>query len=145
MTVDDDQGHLDSSIEPKERRRPSTFVFCEECDSHILRSEKPSHEHDLYFGDIRTSEPELDSEEESAANDDAPEQVGLWYTVRLSYSIDYQFKVPAWDEHDAEHRAKEMVEYPSNCADAMHVHTDRHQISEIFEDDEAAEKYDLIP
>lgn len=30
--------------------RPDTLVYCPDCQEHILRSERATHEHDLYDG-----------------------------------------------------------------------------------------------
>lgn len=122
--------------EADERTRPDTFVFCDECDDYLPRSEKPTHEHDLYpgskavrSGDLRDHEPDDEGEE-----DDEPEKLGAWYDITLSYSVDYRFRVPACTKQAAKCLAKDL-KFDAKPADSHHVHTRRSKVDGIFEDD----------
>lgn len=39
------------------RVRPATFVFCWECESWLLRSERSDHPHEIYDDDVDSPEP----------------------------------------------------------------------------------------
>lgn len=124
------------------RERPGTFRWCHECEDWVLRSRwNPHDEHDW-----RAQKADADRDDGGDGDDEEEEEAeraGAWYDIRLSYSVDYAFRVPAWNEHQAEDLAKEWV-YDAKPADHMHVHTDRREIEEIWEDDPALpDDYDL--
>lgn len=122
--------HTLTGEEADERTRPNTFIYCEECDAHLLLSDRATHEHDLYAGNITTSvsDYEHDDEEETV------EKVGAWYDITLSYSVDYRFRLPACTEHQAESLAKDL-RIDATPADRHSVHTRRSKVDDIFEDD----------
>lgn len=123
-----------------ERDRPDTFLWCDETEQWVLRSNHYHWPHELYESPSHawvdsSSNDELDDDQDE--EDDEPERVGALYEVELSYSVDFRFRIPAWSEHEAKERAGDLVDYPSNCADMFQVHSDDREIREILSDDEA--------
>lgn len=134
------QQTLDGStvdLDVRAQERPSTLLHCEECGDFVLRSNRFDHEHDLL--DLGGGfEPGLDRgpDNEDEENNDVtvPDKIGGYYEIELSYSVDYSFRVPAYDEHAAEERAKEL-KWDATPVDAYHVHTTRRKIDDITPED----------
>lgn len=133
------QQTLSGATLDSERERPSTMLFCPRCDGWILRSRKYDHEHTLYdspadcYGDDETDTVDLDTEIDIEPN----EQVGAVYDIELSYSVDFRFQIVAGTENQAKEIAEQLVEYPSNCADAYQVHDRISANRTIYADDDA--------
>lgn len=107
--------------EAPEREQPDTLVTCEQCGERIMRTDFLDHPCDVIVGD-------------DDDDDDEPERVGSMYDITLEYSTTYRLRVPAWSEHEAEDRAKDLVG-DLTPADRHHLHTDRREISELTTDD----------
>ena len=123
----------------EERQRPSTLLFCPQCDEWILRSRRYDHDHELYDDPTEAFDDDDDSDsvELGTSTDiDSNEAVGGVYDVELSYTVDFRFQIVASTEHRAEEIADLLVEYPSNCADAHQVHSRTRQRKEIYADDD---------
>lgn len=115
------------------REKPDTFRWCHDCEEWVLRSRfGPHRDHDYWAQKKAADTGDSGSGEEE---DGEPEKVGAWYDITLSYSVDYRFRVPAHTKHQAEEIAKEW-KFDAKPADSYHVHTDRREIKEIWEDDE---------
>lgn len=115
------------------RERPDTFRWCHHCDTYVLRSRwGPHDDHD--WRARRRAERATDDSDTADDTDDEPEEVGQWYTITLSYSVDYQFKVPGVTEHLAKETAKDL-RLDAKPADEMHVHTEVRDGATIYEDD----------
>lgn len=84
------------------------------------------------------SDDDLDGDDDDGDDGGGAEVVGKMYDIRLSYSVDYSFKIPAHSERDAERRAKEMVR-ESKPVDRHHVHTRTDERAPVFADDDAAD------
>lgn len=128
------QTTLDGSEANFDRQRPETMLWCAETEQWVLRSQRSDWPYSLYQSPgavavAEDSEIAVDGEGE----DDEAEKVGGVYDITLSYSVDYRLRVPAWSEHEAEERAKELV-VDATPADRMHVHTDRREVKELYED-----------
>jgi hypothetical protein len=117
-----------------EREKPETFMWCDETEQWVLRSLRGTWPYDLYPSpdDVPEGRVGFAYVEE---DEDEPERAGGIYQIELSYSADFIFNIPAWSEHEAEERAKELVDYPHNCGDMYHVHTRRTELKELFTDD----------
>lgn len=111
-----------------DRVRPSTMMWCNETEQWVLRSKRADWPHELY-DDQEMFIDSLNKDDE----DDEAERVGGVYEIELSYSVDYRFTVAAWSEHEAEDRAKDLM-LDTSPIDSMHVHTDKHEKKELFED-----------
>lgn len=105
------------------REKHGTQVYCWECNEWVIRTRRDDHPHPIVE----------DADEDDEESD--PERAGGMYEITLSYTVDYQFRIPAWNEHQATKRAEDLVEYPANCADAWQVHSDDREIFEILDDD----------
>ena len=134
---------------PDRYQRPSTMLYCSECDEWILRRHRHDHAHDLYESEeaaatekaIENGELDDDEDEdgENEDEDDEPVKAGSMYEIELSYSVDFRFRIPAWTEHQAKERAGDLVDYPNNCADMFQVHSDHREIAELTTD------HDFVP
>lgn len=115
------------------RQRPETFQWCHECEEWILRSRFGPHwDHDF---EAQRTDAETDDDGDDEENEPLePERVGSWYDITLSYNVEYRFRVPAWNEHQAEDLAKDW-KFDARPADSYHVHTDRREVKEIMSDD----------
>jgi len=132
------QSTLTGDTTEQERERPSTWMWCGETEQWVLRSMRADWPHDLY--DDRKAWIDSLNEGEKGIDDivgddedEEAEKVGGVFSITLSYSVDYRFTIPAFNEHQAEERAKDLV-LDSAPADKMHVHTDKHRERELFED-----------
>jgi len=116
-----------------QNRRPQTMLWCETCEEFVLRRYQRSHPHEL---------SELTDSDDGDEDESDPEKVGAFYTVTLSYSVDYRFTVPAWSEHEAKERAEELS-LDAHPADSYLVHTETNEGETIMSDDpELPEDYD---
>ena len=111
-----------------EYQRPSTWLYCPTCDTHVLRSERFDHAHE---DDLL----ELDEIGDDENEDEPAERAGGVYEIELSYSADFYFRIPAWSEHEAKERAEDLVDYPNNCGDMYLVHSRKREVEELFTDD----------
>lgn len=138
MSADATQQTLTMEDADADREKPDTFRWCHHCDEFVLRSRWQAHdEHDWRA----QREPGNDGNGGGGGNgdgddDDVVEKVGAWYDITLSYSVDYRFKIPACTEHTAEEVAKDL-KLDAKPADAMHVHTEKREVKEIYADDDA--------
>lgn len=121
-----------------EREKPDTFRWCHDCEEFVLRSRWESHDEHDWRAQRQTENDGGDGDGNGGDDDedDVVEKVGSWYDITLSYSVDYRFKIPAYSEHAAEEIAKEL-KLDARPADAMHVHTEKREVKEIYADDEA--------
>jgi len=115
------------------RDRPDTFVACAETGQFILRSARHDWPHrtvslEEWFGSGG------DGDTSPYDEYDADEEVGKWYDITLSYSVDYRFRVPAFTDHRAEEIAKEW-KLDARPADSHHVHTDKREVKSIERQD----------
>lgn len=108
------------------REIPSTFITCRECGERVLRSRLEEHRHDIEWYPAGC-DPEADEEDD---DDDEPERVGSWYTVTLSYTVDYRFKIPAWNQHEAKDIAEDW-QLDASPADKYLAHTKTREGNEI--------------
>lgn len=131
----------------KEYTRPSTMMYCPDCDGWLLRRHRHTHEHDVYESEEAADEarkaeirgnrtpPIQDGEDEE---DDEPREVGGMFNVTFSYSARHSFRVPAADEEQAQKLAKEQIEW-GTCHDADLMHTDTRKTETLTEDDDRME------
>ena len=140
------QSTLTGETTEQERERPSTWMWCGETEQWVLRSMRYDWPHDLYEDQEAFIESLNESEKPIAdilskgdeEEDDEAEKVGGVYEIELSYSVDYRFTVPAWSEHEAEDRAKDLA-LDASPVEHMHVHTRTDERKELFEDS------DMVP
>lgn len=104
--------------------KPDTFLYCGQCDDWILRSRRFDHDHEL------VTQADLEA---LADDEDEPEQVGSMWDITLEYSVTYRFRVPAYNEHTAKERAKDL-KLDARPADAHHLHTETREVTEIMSD-----------
>lgn len=117
------------------REKPETFMWCDETEQWILRSLRADWPYDLYeHPEAVPSDSSSSSKPTDDDDEDEAERVGAVYEIELSYTVDFTFRVPAWSEHEAEDRAKDLVDYPNNCSMMDHVHTRDREVTELFED-----------
>ena len=128
------QATLTGGETDSEREKPSTFLWCEETNQHVLRSKRYEWPHELVELD------ELEDEDEDEEEESEPERVGSWYDVTISVSTDYRFRIPAWDEYTAKDLAKEW-RFDASPADSFVIHTDMREIKEITTE-EVPDDYD---
>lgn len=134
------QSTLTGETTEQERERPSTWMWCGETEQWVLRSMRYDWPHELYddreafIDSLNETEKEADDILDKDDKEDEPERVGGVYEIELSYSVDYRFRVYAWSEHEAEDRAKELA-LDARPTDEYHVHTNRSELKELFEDD----------
>lgn len=114
------------------REKPGTFRWCEHCADWILRSRWEPHEMHHWRAERRQDGEDVDEGDEDDSEDE-PERVGAFYTVELSFSVDYRFKIPAWNEHQAKDVA-ELLALDEPAADRMLVHSTTSEGKQLFED-----------
>lgn len=119
---------VDDRDSPEREERPGTFLRCTETGTHVLRSRQQDWPHETVELD------EYGDDEDDGDGDDQSEEVGAYFEIELSYSVDYRFRVPAISEHEAKERARDLVRF-GNCADAIHVHSDRWEVRPITRDE----------
>jgi len=119
-----------------DREKPDTFRWCNHCDEWVLRSRWGPHDDHDWRAQRRAERRDDDSNhiDTDDSIDDEPEEVGQWYTITLSYSVDYRFKVPGTTEYLAKETAKDL-RLDAKPTDSMHVHTEVREGSTIYEDD----------
>lgn len=140
LTLDDE--NAEKSYSPES----GAFRYCAYCDEFVLRSRWLDHfDHDWEARDdgfkSNLTIPELEDEDEE---EEEVLEVGGVYDIRMDYTVTYSARVVAVNEHHAEEKAKDAVDY-GNAVDAMHMHTDRSEVETIYEDDERAAEHDLLP
>lgn len=118
-----DQQTLTGDVADSGREHRGTMLWCEDCNTWLLRSDRYEHPHEL----VEDSSDNEDEEEE-------PERIGSWYDIEVSYSATYSFRIPAWSDHEAEELAKEW-HWGEKPADEHHVHTDKWEVEVIMSDD----------
>lgn len=125
---------------------PAVAYWCDRCEQPHLVADFDAHGHrdHLYEApEVAESgvEPlalrgnEDESNELSCEEDDEPEKVGEMFNITLSYSADYNFRVPAWSESQAKDRAKDLM-HSAQASDMIHVHTGVDSRKGIYSDDE---------
>jgi hypothetical protein len=114
-------------------------VWCADCDEWHLTEDPYNHDHELY-----QSPDEINAFAEEEDEEDEPEKVGEMFRVELSYSMTYTFKVPAWSEHQAKERAKDLrLVSGVSPSDMFLVHSDTSSLTELYEDnDRVPDDYD---
>lgn len=106
-----------------ERERPETMLWCDDCMKYILRSNRHEHPHEL------AAVSSTDNEE------DEPERVGAMYRVKLSFNVDYTFRIPAWNEHQAKEHA-ELLQPDARPSSKFQVHSETSELSVLMSDHE---------
>lgn len=121
----------------KPRTRPDTLVKCPECETLLLRSERHDHPHDVipWSGFVRSVNDPNGVTDDETDEDPEPMKMGNWFDITVSYSVDYRFRVPGYDRHDAESIAKAMA-WDADPNEHYHVHTDARELDAIYDDDE---------
>ena len=130
------------TLDGEETDELPTQYWCDRCEAPHLALYVTEHGHGDYLYESRevaemdeskpiTQRKDPDGDDE----DEDPEKVGEMFRVDLSYSVDYSFQVPAFSEHQAKDRAKDLV-LESEPWDMMLVHKEINSNSEIYEDDE---------
>ena len=121
-----------------ERQRPSTLLFCPQCDEWILRSRRYDHDHELYDDTTEAFDYDVPDtvEPDTEIDIETNERVGAEYEIELSYNVEFRFNILAATDSRAKEIAEEMVDYPSNCADAFQVHSRTTTRREIYADDD---------
>lgn len=108
------------------RTRPSTMLWCEECDDAILRSDRFDHEHDL-----DGEEAAYEKAKRQEAQRKVPEYAQLdtrdWIVTFHDTHVE-QVRVEATDKHDAKEIAREERTYNGEIEDT--VHTERRPVTE---------------
>jgi predicted nucleic acid-binding Zn-ribbon protein len=112
--------------------RPTTLVTCPDCGEVLFRYERHDHPHDVF------AEPDDGGDGGDGGDEDEPERIGAVYDITLEYTTTYRFRVPAYSEHEAKERARDL-QLDARPADAYLVHTDEREVKEILSDD------DLLP
>lgn len=117
----------ETTAEPRER--PDTWQWCYECESWVLRSAwLPHKDHS------EAAEPADDDDD--GEQEDEPERAGGVYDITLDYNVTFRFRIPAWSEHEAKDRAKDLVR-TGNSADAYLLHSEHRELKEVMTDDPA--------
>lgn len=120
------------------RTAHGTQIYCWECNEWLIRTRRDEHPHPVV-----ESVPDDGNGGGGGGGDggddgsDEPERAGALYEITLSFSVDYRFRVPAWNEHQAKERAEDLVVYPSNCLDAHQVHSRERELEIVMTDDPA--------
>lgn len=123
-----------------EREKPSTWVYCGQCDEWMLRSQRHAHEHETHDDPEAFAESLVEEGPGSLPDEDdhedvtVPEKVGAWYEITLSYSVDYRFRIPATSEKVAEERAEDL-KIDARPSSSHQVHTRRQELEAIEPDD----------
>lgn len=113
---------------------PDTLRYCVYCEDRVLRSRWGDHEDHHAEREAEMKTEVSDDLSVDVDTPDEPEQVGSWFDVRIHKTVEYAFRVPAWDKHRAVELAKEWS-WDATPADAYTVHTETDERKEITTED----------
>jgi len=119
-----------------------TRYWCGRCDKPHMVADPDTHGHreHLYESrEVAESDAEPLAERRDSGEDDdedAAKKAGELFSIELSYSVTFSFRIPASDKHQAKRRAKDLRPRLNGATSAEHVHTRTDSIKEIFEDDD---------
>jgi hypothetical protein len=92
-----------------------------------------------YPADVVVYNPESRLDTGDDPTDDEPEQLGSYYTVEVSKTVEYRYTIPAYSKHRAKQKAEERT-WDDRPHDAHSVHTRVDEGSPIYEGDDAADE-----
>ena len=114
------------------RVRPDTWVVCPECGDVLRRLDRFTHPHET----VAVSEWR-DQQADDAATDESPyehfdadEEVGKYFDVTISRTVEYRFRVPAWSDSEATEIAEDWALDATPC-DAWTTHTETRSAGSI--------------
>lgn len=104
--------------------RPDTYLVDVETGQLVRRRNRFGHNGECVpFSEwLADQRQDADSEKSPYDEYDADETVGHYYDVEISQSVEYRFRVPAYSEHEAKDRAKDLL-LDATPADAFTTHT----------------------
>lgn len=120
------------TIETTERDRPSTFVYCPECDEWLLRGDRHTHPHETVDAPGDSDDGD-DTDADGSGGADEPEVVGRYYDVELSFTTSYYLRVPAYSTRDAK-KVAEALTWHETPHDYELVWADTRELSDITAD-----------
>lgn len=109
-----------------ERKRPSTLLWCEECEDAVLRSERWDHPHDL-GEEMKAYEKAQAEKLDDKVPDHALVDTQTW-EVTFHYTCVETVRVEADNKHNAKERAELERTYDGEIMET--VHTDRRALGE---------------
>jgi hypothetical protein len=116
----------------RDDHRPDTFMVDVETGQIVRRRRRFDHDGELQPFSEWLAEQEADSDSEKSPYEhyDADEEVGEYFDVTISKSVDYRFRVPAHSEHQAKEVAEDWA-LDAVPADAHVVHTNTRSVGSI--------------
>lgn len=121
----DQQATLTGEVADSDRKRPATWLKCEECGEALLRSSRFDHEHDL--GGLMAYEKAMVQELDEKIPDHAKRETQQW-EVTFHYTCIEQVVVEASDKHDAKRAAELHRDYDGEVQET--VHTERRALGD---------------
>lgn len=138
------QLHLDGEetpVEDFERERPGTHLWDPEREEWRIRSRVPYEERERCMT-VREYAEEMAPDEPTWGNGDfgPDDTAGKYFDVTISKTVEYRFRIPAYEKYRAKERAEELA-WDTSPHDSHSVHTDIRERGEI-EYRELPEDYD---
>lgn len=116
---------LEGDETDQDRKRPSTWIWCDECEEAILRSDRHDHEHDL--DGMMAYEKAMVQQLEEKIPEYARVDTQTW-EVTFHYTCVERVVVEADSKHDAKEAAELKRTYDGEVMDT--VHTERRTLDE---------------
>lgn len=101
-----------------ERKRPSTMIWCDECDAPILRSKRYDHEHDL-DGAMAYEKAKV-----KKLDDKIPDHAHLdtkTYEVTFHYEVVETIRVEASHKAEAKREAEQVQTFDGEYMETLHT------------------------
>jgi hypothetical protein len=120
----------------RDDHRPDTWMVDPETGRLVRRRRRFECDADLVPFSEWLAEAEQDADSDKSPYDhfDADEEVGEYFDVTLSKTVEYRFQVPAHSEHEATEIAEDWA-LDAVPADAWTMHTDTRSVGSIERQD----------
>jgi hypothetical protein len=111
------------------RRRPNTLLYCEECESAVLRSRRREHEHDLSNAPSAEEAVREDILDDLDAHEDELQETKM-FEVTFRYEYRERVVVEASHKSEAKSRAEHEQQYARGGELVQTLHTEKRELTD---------------